>query len=302
VKINVYKAQNTKSSIKAYVENNKGTKLSYVSYASVNQKNREYSFNIPIQMKTNCNKKYSDGIYSLVVEGLDLTVDKSIRLEGLTTSLCPDDKKTGSSTLKKEEKVKGKISYDVQSYPASIQKDKIFNCTLKIINNETIRHKITAYSYLFRGSKSYSGPRGINNKSLTVPPHSSTTLFLENEIHEQIQEGKYRYKIRIYKDDQKTPKEFTYDVNVKDIEVKKPSLSIEEKTKNDETNINLTKSYYQEINISNHTKPQKKDISQITGMSTVYLSKNRLALSKVPFFMVVVLGIITIFLTFKSRF
>ena len=47
-----------------------------------------YTFTTPIQLIPNCNQKFNDGIYNIVISGLEDTDKEKIEIEGITPSLC----------------------------------------------------------------------------------------------------------------------------------------------------------------------------------------------------------------------
>lgn len=74
------------------------------------------------------------------------------------------------------------------------------------------------WSYVYRGNKCYSCndnvTRESNAKSITVQPNSFVEVQLQN-IVEEAEPGSYKLKIKALQKGLKTPKEFTYDIQIK---------------------------------------------------------------------------------------
>ena len=87
IKLNIYKGDETKESIKAYIQKNK-KKISKTTSFNINQKFSENIITIPIQIFPNCNLKKEEGKYELVVEGLDEKDTEYFEIKGITQNLC----------------------------------------------------------------------------------------------------------------------------------------------------------------------------------------------------------------------
>ncbi len=79
VDLNIKKADTLKYSINAYVKGNGSISDSTTVHARGS--NLEYVIRIPLTIKNNCEKKYQQGNYSLVVEGLGSKVRKNISVK-----------------------------------------------------------------------------------------------------------------------------------------------------------------------------------------------------------------------------
>lgn len=88
VRLKAYKGDTNKEEIKAYIEDKKGEKISKVSSANIGDKFTNYTLTIPIQLIPNCKKKFSDGVYDIVAEGLEDSDREEIEIAGVTESLC----------------------------------------------------------------------------------------------------------------------------------------------------------------------------------------------------------------------
>jgi len=95
IKLKIYKGDETKESVKAYLEKN-GEKISKTTSFNINKKYSENILTIPIQIFPNCKSKYPKGKYSIIVEGLNAKDREDIKVDGITQNLC--DKQIQSCT------------------------------------------------------------------------------------------------------------------------------------------------------------------------------------------------------------
>ncbi len=87
VRLNIYKGDETKESIKAYIEKN-NEKISKTTSFNIIKKFSENIITIPIQIFPNCNLKNEEGEYELIIEGLNEKTKETITIEGITKNLC----------------------------------------------------------------------------------------------------------------------------------------------------------------------------------------------------------------------
>lgn len=79
VKFDVLRGDTSKKAIKIHIEGNKT--VSKISSVSLNNRFVKNEFNLPVQIKDNCDKKFKEGNYFIVIEGLNEEVRKPIRIE-----------------------------------------------------------------------------------------------------------------------------------------------------------------------------------------------------------------------------
>ena len=206
VKINVYKGNSNKNSINVYVTDG-DRKLSEVTNFNVFGKYVNYSLNVPVLLDDNCNNKFKDGNYDLIVSGLDLEIKEDIKIEGIINSLCNTPTR----------KIEDDINLEFLEVPDKIEKDKEVNVKLKIDNNSTDNIKLYVWSYLYNGPVSISGEREENLKTINLPKDSSLILDLKNDIDEHTESGDYKLKVKVKKEGRKTSNDFTTDIKVLDI-------------------------------------------------------------------------------------
>jgi hypothetical protein len=198
VKLNVYRGKTTKDSVKLWVEGD--DVVSKLSKTNVYTRYTDYSLTIPIQIYPNCDYDYEDGDYEIYAEGLDVRDEEEIEIEGITESLCDKENK-------------GTFSYNLDA-PSEIYTGNEFDVEVKITNNDRISHSFDVWSYIYRGSKCYSGDREENKKNVVIESGDIDIIKLSNTVNEADQ-GNYNLKVKIKRDDQKTVKELTGAVVVK---------------------------------------------------------------------------------------
>src|SRR3989338_4108422 len=88
VKTEIYKGDSAKNSIQLWVEDEKGNRISKESKTNIYTRYADYSLTLPIQLIPNCDYNFEDDNYTIVMEGLDKTDTKAIRIDGITSSLC----------------------------------------------------------------------------------------------------------------------------------------------------------------------------------------------------------------------
>lgn len=199
VKVNVYKGNSTKTSISLWIEDKEEISKRTKFNADENYKN--LTLTVPLQLFPNCDGKFKDGTYAVVIEGLDSIDRYEINVEGITNSLCPTPSKTSVKS----------IDYDLVSYSNGVKAGEDITVMLLIRNNDEISKKYEAWSYVYSGSKSYSGDRELNKNTITIPGKGSASLSLKNVVNE---EGEYKLKVKVAKEGRVTTEDTTEDIKI----------------------------------------------------------------------------------------
>ena len=92
VKINVLKSDTSKYSISLYAQDKEKNLISKKTKFNAYNKDTNYTLSLPIQLIPNCNNKYKDGEYSIILEGLDVLDTNEFSVEGLNEDLCITEK------------------------------------------------------------------------------------------------------------------------------------------------------------------------------------------------------------------
>ncbi|PIN86429.1 hypothetical protein COV19_04695 [Candidatus Woesearchaeota archaeon CG10_big_fil_rev_8_21_14_0_10_44_13] len=221
IKAEVYKGDESSSTVSFWVENDEGEKVSQATSALFYNKFTKYDITMPLQLKPNCNNAYRSGTYTVVAEGFDARDEKPVDISGITKSLCPisssaSGTSAASASAEKEtsgpSKTETKISYQLLNFKNKLEpKEQVINELL--IQNDDETHVFDVWSYVYRGSKSYSGEREGNKQSIELSPYESAVVELENSI-ENANPGEYNLKVKVKKDNQKTNYEMTEDVEI----------------------------------------------------------------------------------------
>jgi len=126
---------------------------------------------------------------------------------------CQETTSTTSSTSSKTQETSTEkttqLTYEL-IYPEIIT-NETFNNEL-IINNDGKKHNFTIYSYIYKGSTTYSGERESNSKQITLEAGEKKTITLTNVI--EAENGDYKLKVKILKDNLKTARELTKEVSI----------------------------------------------------------------------------------------
>ncbi|MBW2965512.1 lamin tail domain-containing protein [Candidatus Woesearchaeota archaeon] len=222
VKVNVYRGDTLKYAVYAYIEN--GKKVTDKTTMHFKNKFTNYTLTIPIQLDLNCDEDYDDDDYTIVIEGLDQEAKKTIDLNGRSSECNKKSPSTSSSSTASTSS--SKFTYKLISKPNKIETNNPFETEVRLTNNENKDINIDIWSYVYRGSKCYSGNREENQQNFLLEKQESRTVKLENTVPEA-EPGDYKLKVKIRKDNQKTTKDITESIEIIEKEIEE-SYEIEE--------------------------------------------------------------------------
>ena len=268
IRLKIYKGDSSKSEVRAWIE--KDEKASKETTANIYSRYASYEMTLPIQIKPNCDDKLESGKYDIKVQGLDVSDEDSVNIEGRDDAVCDETAPDVSNS---------KFSYSFADYPNVINANRVF--TIKVeINGDENPHDLEIWSYVYRGSKTYSGEREENKQKIHIPADGSLLVELQNAVIDA-EPGDYKIKVKIQKDDQKTLKELTGDLRISnDV----PGIACDASTI-PQTNCNLN-------SIFNSAKPY--------ALSTVvFESSQRKAEELLPYFIGTIMTLTTLFLLFS---
>lgn len=205
IDLEVYRNSTGDYAIKLYVLS-RDEKLSYISTVHAETKNLTYKFSVPVQIKSNCDNKYSEGSYKLVAEGLDIRNESDILISGfssncktITVSAGNSGGGGGCAPAAKES------SYSV-GYPLTVVIGEEFNTTLRFV---ATKKTYTFYSYVYRGNTpisegydgvKWSGSWSANAQSLSADIGKNYTIVLPSRIEADAQPGIYSLRVKIKSD------------------------------------------------------------------------------------------------------
>ncbi|MBL7055838.1 lamin tail domain-containing protein [Candidatus Woesearchaeota archaeon] len=226
VKLNAYKGNTNKKSVAVWVEDKKGKKLSKQSKTNLENKYTNYSLTLPIQIIPNCNGKLDDDDYVIVTKGIDSEDEEEIEIADLTDALCETIEATTNS------KRASNLEFELKDFNNIVYSGDGIISKVILDNNGDASIPVNIWSYIYRGSKSYSGLREENMKSFILSSNTLQEIELKNVL-EDVPPGNYKLKVLLNKDNQKTNKEIVKDIEVRN---KKGETSIQ--NKNSQTGVN----------------------------------------------------------------
>ncbi len=200
-KVRVYVGEEKKEKLKLYVEDKSGTALSEVTEFNLADDYHNYTLTLPYFLERKCGDTI-DGW--LVVEGLGKKAEESVTIKK-NEKLCASVSGSNINSIVSiplEEK-----SFAIVSYPQTVVGGEEFKVTLKI-RNENKENSASVWTYLYKGSKSYSGEREVNKERINLKAGEIKEVNLKIKP-EEMAEGTYYIKAKMLKDGRKTEQEDT---------------------------------------------------------------------------------------------
>jgi hypothetical protein len=173
------------------------------------------------------------------------------------------------------------------------------------IYNGDSQHNFKVWAYIYRGSKCYSchdKEREDNQQLISLEPRELGTLKFNFKLPEDMETGIYKLKVRVFKDEQATPRDFKEVLKVTAME--KEELQKEEEKKSMEEPIEEIKEIVEEVKVEKKiqeptTESEKERVpNKITG-EVIYESKNGKIKKVLPFILVVVFGLLSVVFVLK---
>ena len=210
VKLQIYKADTNKNAIDLFLED-KENKISEKVNFNIFGKYVNYTINVPLQIYPNCDLRYNNSKYELKVSGLEDNDKKEIKVNGINEKLC-------NIKGSKENKVRSDdVYFELINFPDEVEKNKDVITKVKLINNSTEIQNLDVWSYIFKGRTSISGGFNENLKKVKLNPNAETIIELSNKVDLHTEPGEYKLRVRIKKENRKTPDEITINIMVKEI-------------------------------------------------------------------------------------
>ncbi len=200
VKVNIYKGGTSKYAVYARVKD-----LSKRTQINLHNKYTNYTVTLPIQINSNCDEYYDDDDYSLEVFGLDAEDETEIEISGINKKLCQYVDRPVAEIAQK------RFEYEILEIPPNIKSGEQFFVSVLLKNNYDRDLPIKIWSYVYRGSKSYSGERDANMKEFMLPAGGEMVVELSNVFEGK--SGQYKHKVLINKDNQKTNQQLVSTLN-----------------------------------------------------------------------------------------
>jgi hypothetical protein len=154
---------------------------------------------LPVLLDYSCKDFPTNSIYyTLIVQGFGSSSKEKFAVMGVDKDLC-------SSGISGE--------YHSLVFPQFGYNNSNVTSSVTIHNIDTKPHEYKVSSKVYRGPKTHSGDHFVNQKSIVLNPGVVKKINLVSEL-DNIEEGDYKIKIRVERDNRKTPKEFRDDFTV----------------------------------------------------------------------------------------
>jgi len=198
LEFSVFRNSTNKYAIDAWTEIN-GTKSSFVSVVHAKEKNRNYAFKVPVQVKSNCDNYLKSGNHTLFVSGLDITKSVVINIKGNSSNCKAEVVYTGpgSAGSSSSQPMADTIKVEVISYKDSSFLGDEISTEVELSNLFAARKNISVYSYVFRGSALASENGWVPNAvNLTLNASASSRITLNNRLKSDLADGVYSLRVR----------------------------------------------------------------------------------------------------------
>lgn len=189
--------------VEIFVKNENDVPVSPITQIAVPESFTEATFMVPIALEYSCKEfPSSEEQYILVAEGLGSSGRQKFPVLGVNKQRC-------SSSLQGE--------YSDTAFAAIAFPNEIMTTNITIRNIDGTPHSYKVSSKIYRGPKTYSGNFFANQQEIELLPGEEKQVTLLNTL-ENMSSGKYKTKIQIQKDQQKTLKEFRGELLILDRE------------------------------------------------------------------------------------
>ena len=288
--LELYKGNTLKKVVYVFIEDEKGKDVSQKTKLALSKKYSNHHITVPVQLKPNCNKNYENSSYILVVEGLGIEKRKTVRIGGITSSLCG----TISSVSKDSKKL---TEAELINYPREMENNKEFSIMISITNTKDEKKQYEVYSYVYRGSKSYSGEREKNLINIGLEPWETKNI-TQTLVVNETKPGSYMLKVRYKRQELKTWKSITETINVigenSDIDINKICKSSEKQEK--------TETFLKSSGTnSSLNKAMKETTGNFAYDKIIYESPSAKAKKLSPYFVMCFLAMVSIFFVLKEN-
>jgi len=300
VKVNIYKGEETKYAIELWAEKDDET-VSKRSKLNIYEEYQNYTTTLPLQLVPNCNQKFEDGDVTLHLEGLGLDVTEKFEVEGIDYSVCKeyldyiDELGLGSDSSESSS------AYEIVNLPSSTTSGDVLEVTVQLIGDDEL-HEYSIWSYFYRGSKCYSCKdstveREYNLKEVKLLENELKQITFFLKLDSSMEEGDYKVKVKLNKDQQKTNKELTEEIYVfseesleTDTTIDSPLQILSDDSGNGEASNSL----------AGKTNFWSKDLAKEYPGIIVYESSSEKARKLVPYILLVAFVVLSVII-FKKK-
>jgi len=218
VELELYRGNTSQYAITAYVRytNGSSTRVSEDSTVHALQQYTTYKVEVPIRLKSNCDEDYPDGNYTLIVEGLNQSANRTVTISGLSSSVCQnvtveeDGGGGGGGGGTCPQVLNASAGEDSNFYfvraASEVGIGQTFETVVHVKNNATTKSNLTIYSYAFDGNtllsegkanETWQGGWEANVQTISLGAGESTNIGFMNKIKTNVTAGTYKLRVRI---------------------------------------------------------------------------------------------------------
>jgi len=261
IKLKIYKGNTSQESIQARIFKDSDTVSKRTTFDAI-KRFEEQTITIPVQIYQNCDRKYKDDNYELIVNGLGIEAKEKIKISGINPAFCESESKQKD------------FLYELIEAPTTIELGKNFDTLLKITNNLDTKQKFTVWAQIKKDQKIVTQKDKDNVRIFDIPSAGSTNIKLNNLV-DNIETGIYELNVNILPENKKRPKSITTRIEVignndKKNNIPEPKSNLNEEFENETSNHSIFE--------SKSTKQRKLSFYILVlaiGMMSVYgITKN----------------------------
>lgn len=195
IELDVYRGNTSKYAVELRVEGS-GKNISEAATVHAKSKFTNYTFKVPVLLKSNCDSAFSAGSHTIKVSGLDAAAEKQIQINGTEGGNCKTITVTSGGGGAASTASKGKdVIVGILDFNSSVTAGMPFTTKVRITSNLSAAKNFSVYSYIFSGSSLLSeGGWTGNSKSILLAPRASQELVLENTPKPA--PGVYSFRVR----------------------------------------------------------------------------------------------------------
>jgi len=300
VKVNVYKGEESRYSVQLWAEMDE-EKISKTTKLNIYDEYKSYPLTLPVQLEPNCNQEIEDGKALLVLEAFGLRAEEEFLVEDVDEEVCRDYLDYVGELEKAEAKAKRGEAYQLIDLPTEAYNGEVLKVKVQLIGDAE-EHSLKVWSYLYRGSKCYSCCSGCDREKerddnlieFELGKDEVKQVELLVKLDEEMEEGDYKLKVKLNKDGQKTDKELTESIYVRE------RVGEEKELNESLCLLGGIGEENEEEGVSMGLSGKKKEIiNEIKGV-VVYESSSEKAKKVIPYLLVVVFGLLCLVLIFKK--
>ena len=198
--LEIYKGNSSNGRLDIYLQRGED-RITKKSKLDLKTNYQEYKLSIPINIPFDCQNKFENGTYRLIIEGFDLIEETEVNIAG-RKEICfnimkEKDNNTNKIKESQEEIKEGSIKLELINYPKEIEIDQEFQVELRIDNQKFTKQKISIYSYVYSGPISISGEREENKQEFEIDTNSQKEIKLKNKVFKFKNNTKLKIKYTI---------------------------------------------------------------------------------------------------------